>query len=131
MVNPLFVHNGETILFFMNDNPITLEAFFYGMIVAVMIIAVMFWCKNYNEIMTSDKFIYLFGKVTPRLSLVLSMALRFIPLFRRQIGAISKTQKAMGLYSTESRTDRVLEECDCLTACCPGPLRILWTRQTP
>ena len=78
------------------------------MIVAVMIIAVMFWCKNYNEIMTSDKFIYLFGKVTPRLSLVLSMALRFIPLFRRQIGAISKTQKAMGLYSTESRTDRVL-----------------------
>ena len=108
VVNPLFVHNGETILFFMNDNPITLEAFFYGMIVAVMIIAVMFWCKNYNEIMTSDKFIYLFGKVTPRLSLVLSMALRFIPLFRRQIGAISKTQKAMGLYSTESRTDRVL-----------------------
>ena len=39
VVNPLFVHNGETILFFMNDNPITLEAFFYGMIVAVMIIA--------------------------------------------------------------------------------------------
>lgn len=108
VTNPLFSHNGETILFFMNDNPITLEAFFYGIAMSIMIVGVMFWCKDYNEIMTSDKFIYLFGKVAPRLSLVLSMALRFIPLFKRQIGKINQTQKAMGLYSTDSRTDRLL-----------------------
>lgn len=108
VTNPLFVHNGETILFFMNDNPITLEAFFYGMAMAVMIVGVMFWCKDYNKIMTSDKFIYLFGKAAPKLSLVLSMALRFIPLFKNQIAKISKCQKAMGLYSTDSRTDRLL-----------------------
>ena len=26
VTNPLFSHNGETVLFFLNDNPVTLEA---------------------------------------------------------------------------------------------------------
>ncbi|UWP58144.1 energy-coupling factor transporter transmembrane component T [Ruminococcus gauvreauii] len=108
VTNPLFAHNGETILFFMNDNPITLEAFVYGAALAIMIVGVMFWCKNYNLIMTSDKFIYLFGKAIPRLSLVLSLALRFIPLFKEQIHKINQTQKVMGLYSTDSRMDRLM-----------------------
>lgn len=108
ITNPIFSHNGETYLFFMNDNPITLEALFYGIVMATMIVGIMFWCKNYNSIMTSDKFVYLFGKAIPRLSLILSMALRFIPLFKQQIGKINKSQKAMGLYSSDSYTDRLM-----------------------
>lgn len=106
--NPLFVHNGETILFFVNDNPVTLEAIFYGMVIALMIVGVMFWCKNYTVILTTDKFLYLFGKVIPTLSLVLSMAIRFIPLFKRQAQKIEKTQKTMGLYANESKADNLL-----------------------
>ena len=30
VMNPIFIHSGETILFFMNDNPVTLEALIYG-----------------------------------------------------------------------------------------------------
>ena len=29
LVNPLFVHKGDTILFFLNDNPVTKEAILY------------------------------------------------------------------------------------------------------
>ena len=46
--------------------------------------------------MTSDKFIYLFGRIIPALSLVLSMALRFVPRFLRQLKVIRNGQKAMG-----------------------------------
>ena len=46
--------------------------------------------------MTSDKFIYLFGRVIPALSLVLSMTLRFVPRFRRQFRAVSQAQRYMG-----------------------------------
>lgn len=74
ITNPLFSHNGVTPLFFLNGNPVTLEAFVYGIAIAVMLIGVILWCKCYSEIMTSDKFLYLFGKVIPKLSLVLSMA---------------------------------------------------------
>lgn len=102
ITNPLFSHNGVTPLFFMNGNPITLEAIIYGVALAVMIIGVLLWCKCYSEIMTSDKFLYLFGRAIPKLSLILSMAIRFIPMFKRQFKKVSHAQKAMGLYSTGS-----------------------------
>ena len=107
ITNPLFSHNGVTPLFFLNGNPVTLEAFVYGIAIAVMLIGVILWCKCYSEIMTSDKFLYLFGKVIPKLSLVLSMALRFIPMFKRQMHRVSRAQKAMGLYSSKSFTDKI------------------------
>lgn len=107
VTNPLFSHNGVTPLFFLNGNPVTLEAFIYGAAIAVTVIGVMLWCKCYGAIMTSDKFLYLFGKAIPKLSLILSMALRFIPLFKRQMKRVSRAQKAMGLYSSKSYTDRI------------------------
>lgn len=111
VTNPLFSHNGVTPLFFLNGNPVTLEAILYGVDIAIMLVAIIYWCKCYNEIMTSDKFLYLFGKAIPKLSLVLSMALRFIPQFKAQIKRISKAQKAMGLYSSNSFVDKIRSGC--------------------
>jgi len=108
ITNPLFSHNGVTPLFFLNDQPVTLEAILYGAAIGGMIISVMYWCRCYNLIMTSDKFIYLFGKVIPKLSLVISMAIRFVPLFIKQIKPISMVQKTMGIYATKSIADRIL-----------------------
>ena len=108
VINPIFSHNGETPLFFLNDQAVTLEAILYGIAIAGMLIAVLFWFKCYSEIMTSDKFIYLFGRIIPKLALILSMALRFVPLFITQIKKIHSVQKTMGLYTTKSLTDRFL-----------------------
>lgn len=63
----------------MNDNPVTLEAVCYGFAVGVMIMSVFYWFKCFNAVMSSDKFIYLFGRVIPKLALLLSMTLGFIP----------------------------------------------------
>ena len=46
--------------------------------------------------MTTDKFIYLFGRIIPALSLILSMALRFVPRFTAQLKVIRSGQKTMG-----------------------------------
>ena len=107
VTNPLFVHKGMTILFYLNDNPVTLEAMLYGAASAGMIVSVMYWCRCYNAVMTSDKFLYLFGRVAPKFSLVLSMAIRFVPLFSAQAKRISRTQKTLGLYATDSMLDRL------------------------
>ncbi len=96
-VNPMFNHYGVTILGYLsNGNPFTLESCVYGLIMALMLAAVISWFSCYTEVMTSDKFIYLFGKVIPALSLVLSMALRFVPHFARQAGVIADGQKCVG-----------------------------------
>jgi energy-coupling factor transport system permease protein len=107
LTNPMFVHKGETILFFLNDNPVTKEAIVYGAFASMMIMSVFYLCRCYTEIMTSDKFVYLFGRVIPKLSLVLSMILAFIPKLKRKYKEIDEAQKALGIYATESYVDKI------------------------
>lgn len=107
ILNPLFNHNGVTVLFVMNDNPVTLEALLYGLCAGMMIGAVLFWFSTFTQIMTSDKLLYVFGSISPKLALILSMVLRYIPLFRRQVEKTNQAQKAMGLYREDGIIDKV------------------------
>ena len=105
VLNPLFNHNGMTVLFVLNDNPITLEALCYGAAMGAMIVGVMWWFLSFSGIMSSDKLLYLFGAVSPKLALILSMTLRYVPLFRRQAVKTNQAQKALGLYKEDSIPD--------------------------
>lgn len=97
LVNPAFNHEGMTILTYLrNGNPLTLESVIYGIAAAAMIVTVIIWFSCYNAVMTSDKFVYLFGRIIPSLSLILSMVLRFVPRFKEQIRVISNAQKCVG-----------------------------------
>lgn len=105
--NPIFVHDGETVLFFLNDNPFTLEALLYGGFFSLMLIAVYYWFASMNRLMTSDVTVYLFGRIIPKLSLVFSMAVGFVPRFKRYYREINSAQKTMGYYSGKSYSDRI------------------------
>jgi len=97
LINPAFNHEGKTILTYLaSENPLTLESITYGLAAATMFIAVIMWFSCYNAIMTSDKFVYLFGRVIPAMSLILSMTLRFVPKFKAQIKVVSNAQKCVG-----------------------------------
>lgn len=97
LFNPLFNHQGVTILAYLpGGNPLTLESVIYGIVAAMMLITVINWFSCYNKIMTSDKFIYLFGKMIPSLSLIFSMTLRFVPSFITQFKLVTNAQKGLG-----------------------------------
>ena len=61
-----------------------------------MLCAVLLWFVCYNRVLTSDKFVYLFGRVIPALSLVLSMTLRFVPRFKQQMDTVRQAQFCIG-----------------------------------
>ncbi|MEG1497480.1 MAG: energy-coupling factor transporter transmembrane component T [Clostridiales bacterium] len=95
--NPLFNHEGATIIsYFSSGNPLTLESIIYGFGASFMFVTVIMWFSCYNAVMTSDKFIYLFGRIIPSISLVFSMILRFVPKFIDQAKKISAAQKCIG-----------------------------------
>ena len=97
LINPMFSHYGVTILFYLkNGNPVTLEAIAYGIALGVMLCQMLIWFRCFHHVMTSDKVVFLFGKLLPALSLVLSMCLRFVPRLGRQAGKISQGQKCIG-----------------------------------
>ena len=96
LINPIFNHKGVTTLIYLpSGNPLTLEAIIYGFATGIMFVTVLCWFTCYISVMTSDKFIYIFGKIIPAMSLVLSMALRFVPKFQKELKKVSDSQKVM------------------------------------
>ncbi|MBR4721416.1 MAG: energy-coupling factor transporter transmembrane protein EcfT [Clostridia bacterium] len=103
LINPAFNHRGVTILaYFPSGNPLTAESICFGLIASGMVLSVILFFSCFNEVMTSDKIIYLFGRVSPSLSLIFSMTLRAVPKFIRQFKEVSKVQKVTG-KSQENR----------------------------
>lgn len=101
-INPVFDRLGATVLFFLFGRPYTLEALIYGMTLGGMAIAVLCWFACYNAIMTSDKFIYIFGRILPAVSMILSMILRLIPNFARKTRQIADARSSIGLSGVTS-----------------------------
>ncbi len=107
LTNPLFSHKGNTVLFFLNGLPITLESFFYGVNLGFKAAAVLLWCAALSRVLTSEKITYLLGGISPQLALVLSMSLRFIPQYIREYKSIRAAQRAMGLSAQDNVVDTV------------------------
>lgn len=96
-INPAFNHEGVTILlYFPTGNPLTLESILYGLSAGAMLATVLMWFRSFNRVITSDKFIYLFGRIIPAMSLVLSMTLRFVPKFKAQMDTVVEVQRSIG-----------------------------------
>ena len=101
-VNPTFNHRGGTILTYLpSGNPLTAESIWFGFIASAMLLTVILWFSCFNEIMTSDKLIYIFGRAIPSLSLIFSMTLRTVPRFSHQFKRVAKAQKCLGRSMTE------------------------------
>lgn len=97
LANPLFNHAGGTILSYLpSGNPLTLESILYGAAAACLLAAALLWFSCCMAVMTTDKFVYLFGRAVPALSLLLSMILRFVPRFRAQFHAVQEAQRCLG-----------------------------------
>ena len=96
LLNPVINTRGETVLFTCWDRPYTLEALCYGGVLGVMFALMMVWFGCYNLVLTSDKFVCLFGPLIPSLSLLLVMVLRLIPSFMRRTKQISAARESIG-----------------------------------
>jgi energy-coupling factor transport system permease protein len=89
--------SGQEVWQFFGENgwfglvPIALAVTLFGVGAAVVL-----WFACFNAVITSDKFVYLFGRIIPALSLVLSMALRFVPRFLQQLKVVTRAQKCIG-----------------------------------
>ena len=100
-INPLLNTLGGTVLFTVFGAPYTWEALCHGMAVAGMFVQMLLWFGCYSQVLTSDKFICLFGRLIPALSLLLVMVLRMIPNLMRKARQLLGARRAIGKGSGE------------------------------
>jgi len=94
--NMAFCHYGETVLFSIKRLDFTLECLIFGLCTGLMLASVIMWFSAYGKVITSEKFMALFGKYAPNLTLLFSMVLRFIPLMKKTADEIKDAQTGLG-----------------------------------
>lgn len=95
-------HFGVTVLRqnFIGNN-LTVESFVYGLVIGLRFATLCMWLEAMFRVVSSDKVVYLFGRVSPRLSLFLTILLRFIPRVGREARKINLAQKGIGCGSNQ------------------------------
>ncbi|MGN0318342.1 MAG: energy-coupling factor transporter transmembrane component T [Lachnospira sp.] len=96
IIQPLFNHTGSTPVFYINDNPVYLENYIYGIAVWILVCACIQWFNVAQVMIDSEKLLYLVGKCTPGIAMTLAMIFRFIPLLKRRYRQIHEGQAGMG-----------------------------------
>ena len=92
---PLFNHNGVTALFYINDMAVTLENIVYGLIMTMMLMGVSLYFVTAGCMTDSEKMLYVTDRISHKLSLIISMVLRFIPMMIRRWHEIHEAQLGM------------------------------------
>ncbi len=77
-------------------NQITLESLVYGMVIAGKAASFLMWFSCIHAVVTSDKVVYLFGRISPKLSLFLSILLRMVPRIRDYARKVHTAQQCIG-----------------------------------
>ena len=92
-------------------NSMTAESLVYGLVLGVRAACVCMWCSCLFRVVSSDKVVYLFGRVSPRLALFLTILLRLIPRLNREAGRIDLAQKGIGRGSDQGTVCERLVHC--------------------
>ena len=93
IINPLFIYKGAHRIYLWGSYFITLEALVYGFLMAGTFLIVLLALSSYNKTVSYQEMLYILSKKLPVISMVLVMALRFIPLLNSRAVEIEKLFK--------------------------------------
>lgn len=111
--NMLFAHYGEDALFTIRDTRFTAEALFYGFNQGMVLGSVMLWFGAFSRVMDSERVCYLL-RFSPRIALLFSMILGFIPRFTKKLEDIRDAK--LGLNGGKPPKNKIRDALDNLSS---------------
>lgn len=90
LLNPIVSQVGTTRIYIIGTYSITLEAVTYGIIMSMSLLIILLTFASYNRAVTYQEMLYIFSKRFPNISMLIIMALRFIPLFNYRLSEVNK-----------------------------------------
>lgn len=92
-------------------NNLTVESVVYGLVEGLRIGVVCMWCSSLFRVFSSDKVVYLFGRISPRLSLFLTILLRLVPRLKLEAQRINLAQQGIGRGVNQGNILQRLRNC--------------------
>lgn len=92
-----FHHFGMTVIAqnFIGNN-LTMESLLYGLVLGARVAAAVMWLSCLYSVFSTDKAVYLFGRISPRLSLLAAIILRMVPRIKTEARRINTARKSLG-----------------------------------
>lgn len=107
LINVLFNHRGDSVLFTVGSLVFTKESMLYGLSAALLLSSAVIWSTVLGTLLTGDKLVYIFGRVSPGLGLLLSMTFRAVPLLRKRYREIRTAQRSLAAGCASGSAGRV------------------------
>ncbi|MFD2629901.1 energy-coupling factor transporter transmembrane component T [Oceanobacillus kapialis] len=101
ILTPIFNRRGNHILFYLFGNQVMLEAVMQGIILALSLLGIMLTFISLNQIITQERFLYLFARLSPQWALLSMLSVRFVPLLKKRLKEIEEVQKVRGFSITQ------------------------------
>ncbi|MDO5848191.1 MAG: energy-coupling factor transporter transmembrane component T [Methanobrevibacter sp.] len=93
VLNFLFNYTGDNRIYIWGSYFITIEAVSYGFIMAGSFFLILLTLNSYNQMVSYQEMLYILSKKFPIISMILVMALRFIPLLEKRTVEVSNLMK--------------------------------------
>lgn len=90
ILNPLISHIGVTKIYIAGSYFITLESLVYGILMSLSLLIILLLFASYNSAVSYQEMLYILSKRFPNISIVIIMALRFIPLLNYRLSEVKK-----------------------------------------
>ena len=112
ILNPLLNRTGAHRIYIFQNFFITYEAIVYGILMSLALLIVILVFSSYNRSVSYQEMLYIFSKKLPIISMIIVMALRFIPLINSRAIEVQKLNslKANGAESNLDDEDSFLGE---------------------
>ena len=101
ILNPIFYHGGETVLFTVGRTNFTLEAIENGLYCALLILCTTLIFTVLGGIISEEKFLYVFGRILPKTSLMISMIFKHFDLLSESYKQCKNMAKISGIYDND------------------------------
>jgi energy-coupling factor transport system permease protein len=96
LINPLINNEGLHILFYLGERPVTLESLLYGAHNLLLVAALLMVFPSFNILLDSERVLFLFSRLMHTSALILSMAMRFVPLLTRRARELRQLHRQEG-----------------------------------
>ena len=103
ILNPIFYHGGETVLFSFWGINYTLEAIENGIYSALLILCTMLLFSVLGSTLGEEKFLYVFGRFFPKLALMISMIFKHFDLLSDAYKKTKNMAKMNGCYQNDTK----------------------------
>lgn len=95
VTNPLFVSQGNDILYQNDFIIITSQALIYGCVFGILLAGMLLWFKIMKKCISDSQIVYLFGSILPTLGLVIAMSFNLINKLKIQYRKIKEANYHM------------------------------------